>query len=136
MLNEQFSIIHVELKGSRYTCRLQQTRKGWFWGNIPRKRNGFSAQGGDGLSSKRFRIITEEENYKWATPSNANVSQNMASYANDNSDNNIPEKDVKEAILIKTPTLENLDQVKKLENYLQGLLKQKEGHKILIQINP
>ena len=60
----------------------------------------------------------------------------MTSYANDNSDNNIPEKDVKEAILIKTPTLENLDQVKKPENCLQGLLKQKKGHKILIQINP
>ena len=36
----------------------------------------------------------------------------MASYANDNSENYIPEKDVKEAILTKTPRPENLDPVK------------------------
>ena len=27
----------------------------------PRKKKGFSAQGGDGPNSKRFRIITEQE---------------------------------------------------------------------------
>ena len=32
----------------------------------PRKRNGSSAQGGDGPNSKRFRIIIEEEEYKWS----------------------------------------------------------------------
>ena len=37
----------------------------------------------------------------------------MASYANDNSEKYIPEKDVKGAILINTPRLENLDPVKK-----------------------
>ena len=50
----------------------------------------------------------------------------MASYANDNSENYIPEKDVKEAILKKTPRPENLDPVKKLDVYLQELLKQKK----------
>ena len=50
----------------------------------------------------------------------------MASYANDNSENYIPEKDVKEAILTKTPRPENLDPVKKLDIYLQELLKQKK----------
>ena len=30
----------------------------------PRKRNGFSAREGDGSSSKRFKIITEDEEYK------------------------------------------------------------------------
>ena len=44
---------------------------------------------------------------------------------NDNSEKYIPEKDVKEAILIKTPRPQNLGPVKKLDNYLQGLLKQK-----------
>ena len=63
----------------------------------PRKRNGSSAQRGDGTNSKRSRIITEEEEYKWSLP------QNMASTANDNSEKYIPEKDVKEEILIKTP---------------------------------
>ena len=47
----------------------------------PRKRNGSSAQGGDGPNAKRFRIITEEEEYKWSLP------RDMASYANDNSKN-------------------------------------------------
>ena len=50
----------------------------------------------------------------------------MASYANDNSEKYIPEKDVKEAILIKTPRPENLDPVKKLGDYLQEHLKQKK----------
>ena len=85
----------------------------------PRKRNGYSAQGGDGPNSKRFRIFTEEE-YKWSLP------QDMASYANDNSEKYIPEKDVIEAILIKTPRPENFDPVKRLNDYLQKLLKQKK----------
>ena len=39
----------------------------------PRKRNGSSAHGGDGPNSKRYRIIIEEEEYKWSLP------QDMAS---------------------------------------------------------
>ena len=39
----------------------------------PRKRNGSSAQGGDVPNSKRYRIIIEEEEYKWSLP------QDMAS---------------------------------------------------------
>ena len=50
----------------------------------------------------------------------------MACYANDNSEKYIPEKYVKDAILIKTPRPENLDPVKKLDDYLQMLLKQKK----------
>ena len=38
-----------------------------------RKRNGSSVQGGNGPNLKRFRIITEEEGYKWSLP------QDMAS---------------------------------------------------------
>ena len=87
----------------------------------PRKRSGSSAQAGDGPKSKRFRIISEEEEYKWSLP------QDMASYANDNSEKYIPEKDVKEAILKKIARPDNLDLVKKFENYLQQLLKQKKS---------
>ena len=54
----------------------------------------------------------------------------MASYANDNPEKYTPKKDVKEAILIKTSRSENLDPVKKLEGYLQELLKWKKGLKI------
>ena len=56
----------------------------------------------------------------------------MASYADDKSEKYLAEKDVKEAILIKTPRPENLDPVKKLVKYLQELRKQKIGHKILL----
>ena len=86
----------------------------------PQKRNGSSAQRDDGPNSKRFRIAAEEEEYKWSLP------QDMASYTNDDSEKYITEKDVKEAILIKTPRPENLDPVRKLDDYLQELLKQKK----------
>ena len=83
----------------------------------PKKRSWFLAQGGDGPKSKGFRIITEEEEYKRP------LLQDMTSYANNNSEKYIPEKDVKEAILIKTPRPENLDRVKKkLDDYLHELL--------------
>ena len=78
----------------------------------PRRINGPSAQGGDGPSSKIFRIITEEEAYKWC------LQQAMQKY--------IPEKDVKETILIKTPKQENLYSIKKLNDFLQELLKPKK----------
>ena len=50
----------------------------------------------------------------------------MASYANDNSEKYIPEKDCKEATLIKTPRPENLDLLKSLDGYMQELLKEKK----------
>ena len=50
----------------------------------------------------------------------------MRSYANGNSEKYIPGKDVKVAILIQTPRPENLHPVKKLDEYLQDLLKQKK----------
>ena len=46
----------------------------------------------------------------------------MASCANNNSEKYISEKDAKEAILIKTPRPENLDLVKKLDDYLHEFL--------------
>ena len=50
----------------------------------------------------------------------------MTSYENYNSEKYIPEKDVKEAILIKTPRPEHFDSVKKLDDNLQERLKQKK----------
>ena len=58
----------------------------------------------------------------------------MASYENDKSKKYIPEKDVKEAILVKTARSENLDPVNKLEQYLQELLQRKTDYKILLLI--
>ena len=86
---------------------------------FPRKRNGSSAQEDDGLTSKRFRTITEEECER-------SLLQDMASYPNDNSEKYIPKKDVLEEVLNKTPRPANLHPVKKLKDYLQELLKQKK----------
>ena len=56
----------------------------------------------------------------------------MASHANNNSEKYIPEKYVKETILIKTPRPENLRPVKKLDDYLQELLKQKKRRQDIV----
>ena len=42
----------------------------------------------------------------------------MAEYANENSQKFIPEKDVKETILLKLPRPENIDPVKMLDDFL------------------
>ena len=47
----------------------------------------------------------------------------------------IPEKDVKEVILIKPSRPENLDSVKKLDDYLQELLKQKKRPQDIVTDN-
>ena len=117
---KQHSFIDVELRGSKYALDDIEQEGDGSEARSPRKRNGSSVQGVDGPNTKRFRIITKEEEYKWSLP------QDMASYANDNSEKYIPEKDVKEAILIKIPRPENLDPAKKLDDYLQELLKQKK----------
>ena len=100
-------------------------KRGGSKATCPRRINGPSAQGGDGLSSKRFRIITEEEDNKWCLQQ---AMQMKYKY--------IPEKDVKETILIKTPKQENLDPIKKLNDFLQELLKQKKGYKASLYITP
>ena len=84
----------------------------------PRKRNGSSAQGGDGPNSKR-RTISGVYHHIWqATTIYGKLPPYMASYASDNSEIYIPEKDPKKAILIKTARPVNLDPVKKLDDYL------------------
>ena len=50
----------------------------------------------------------------------------MAEYANKNSERFTLDKDVKEAILLKLPRLENIDLVKKLNDFLLVLLKKKK----------
>ena len=50
----------------------------------------------------------------------------MASYANKYFEEFIPEGDLKEAILTQSPVPENIETVKKLDDFLQGLLKEKK----------
>ena len=50
----------------------------------------------------------------------------MASYANKYFEEFIPEGDLKEAILTQSPVLENKDTVKKLDDFLKDILKEKK----------
>ena len=67
-----------------------------------------------------FNIATKYEKFKWKLP------QGMASYANKYFEEFIPEGDLKEAILTQSPVPENMDTVKKLDDFLKDLLKEKK----------
>ena len=82
--------------------------------------NNPSDRGSDGCTSKRFKIVSEEEEYRWSLPAD------MTEYANENSKKFMPDNDVKEAILLKLPRQGNIDPVKKLDDFLLELLKQKK----------
>ena len=82
--------------------------------------NNPSGHESDGCTSKRFKIVSEEENYRWS------LLADMTEYANENLEKFIPDKDVKEAILLKLPRPKNIDPVKKLDDFLLELLTQKK----------
>ena len=82
--------------------------------------NNPSGHESDGCTSKRFKIVSEEGEYRWSVPAD------MTEYANENLEKFIPDKDVKEVILLKLPRPENIDPVKKLDDFLSELLKQKK----------
>ena len=64
---------------------------------------------------KPFKIVSEEEEYRWSLPAD------MAEYAHENSEKFITDKDVKEPILLKLPRPENIDPVKKLDDFFIGV---------------
>ena len=68
--------------------------------------NNPSGHESNGCTSKRFKIVSEEEEYRWSLPAG------MAEYANADPEKFIPDKDVKEAILLKLRRRENIDPVK------------------------
>ena len=67
----------------------------------------------------RFKTITENEKFKWKLP------QSMANYADKYFEEHVPEESLKEAILCKNPAPDNLDNVKKLDDFLRDILKEK-----------
>ena len=85
-------------------------------------RDSSSTDGNDSDDSQhtRFKIVTEDEKFKWKLP------KGMASYANKYFEEFIPEGDLKEAILTQSPVPENIDTVKKLDDFLKDLLKEKK----------
>ena len=69
----------------------------------------------------RFKTITENGKFKWKLPTR------MANYANKYFEEYVPEYSLKEkeAILCQNPVPDNLDNVKKLDNVLRGISKEK-----------
>ena len=59
--------------------------------------------------------MLEGNEYRWSFPFG------MAHYANKNTGKFIPDKDSREKILLELPKLENLDQVKKLDDFFVDL---------------
>ena len=69
-----------------------------------------------------IRIITENGKFKWKLP------KSMVNYANKYFEDHIPEdsqKLLKEAILRQNPVPDNLGNVKKLDDFLRDILKEK-----------
>ena len=81
-----------------------------------------SADGNDSYDSQqtRFKTVTEDEKFKWKLP------KGIATYANKYFEEFIPEGDLKEVILMQSPLPENMDTVKKLDDFLKDLSKEKK----------
>ena len=72
----------------------------------------------DDLQHTRFKILNEAEKFKWKLP------KRIASYANKYFEEFILEGDFKEATLTQSPVAENMNTVKKLDDFLKDLLKE------------
>lgn len=66
---------------------------------------------------KRFKIVSEEDKSKYDLP------RSMAEYANEHSECYIAEKDLKEGVLLDNPVPTNIDPVKKLDDFVRGIIK-------------
>ena len=84
-----------------------------------RRLNYQSGRENDGSTTpKHFKIMSEEKKYRQSLPSD------MGDYTNENTEKFIPDKALREAILLKLSIHDNLDPVKKLDDFLAELLKQ------------
>ena len=68
---------------------------------------------------QRFRIVTQEEEHLWS------LKEGMLTYVKENFEKYIPEKYIKDGILLNNPRPQNLVQAKKLDDYLITLMKDK-----------
>ena len=69
---------------------------------------------------KRFKVTVEGEDSKWSLPTS------LEEYLKENFEKFIPEKNIKESILAHHPKPENMVPGRKLDCYLQDLLKDKK----------
>ena len=68
---------------------------------------------------KRFKVTTEEDRYRYE------ILDALIDYANDNFETYILEKEVKSSILLENPVPNNIDPVKKLDDVLKSILRDK-----------
>lgn len=66
---------------------------------------------------KRFKVTREEDAHKWSLP------EELAEYANEASEQFIPDKELKEQIMFEAPRPSNLDAIKSLDETLVTILK-------------
>ena len=75
---------------------------------------------------KRFKVTVEGEDSKWSLPTS------LEEYLKENFEKFIPEKNIKESILAHHPKPENMVPGRKLDCYLQDLLKDKKKSQELV----
>ena len=73
----------------------------------------------------RFHIVSNEDQFKWDLPSE------LASYANTQFEKYILEKSIHDAVCEVYPAPNNLNQVKKMDEFLRDLLKEKNKNNSL-----
>ena len=62
---------------------------------------------------KRFKIVSREEQFQWTLP------KGMATYVNDLFEKYIPEKELKESILLKNPVPDNVHAFRRMDDFLE-----------------
>ena len=82
----------------------------------------------DGSLGSRFQVISEEEKFRYNFPTD------MAEYANTHFETYVKEADLEQQILTENPVPDNLDQVKKLDDFVRDILKDKRKQKDLDMI--
>ena len=75
--------------------------------------------------TKRFHIVSNEDQFKWDLPSE------LASYANTQFEKYIPEKSIHDAICEVHPVPNNLNQFKRMDEFSRDLLKEKNKNNSL-----
>lgn len=80
---------------------------------------------------QRFKVTTEEERCKYS------LTKSMANYANEQFEIFIPDKELKEAVLMLNPVPDNIDPTKKLDDFVRSILKEKRktGTEVINQDN-
>ena len=68
----------------------------------------------------QFHIVNQEDQFKWE------LSGTMAEHANDHLNVFIQEKDLKESILMTIPVPSNLKEVRRMDEFMAELLKEKQ----------